>query len=543
MIIEGVSRERFISVIESLVLDAVICSNPKARAEQYTNIMDTARFLNIEQMTEETAQEIASREGCSELWELPESFEKSVELSEFPLSSLPPTLSEYLKEVSRTVQVAPDMCALPMLSALSLCVIGKARIQFPGTDHSEPLNLYTLTVAAPGQRKTSTLDKFTEPIKAYVRRYNAIHSADIKANQAERAAIQKQIDKEIGSKNFDITKIRELNEQLGSIEDLHELRMNVKDVTPEALAHEMLMQHERIGILDDEGSVFDVIGGLYSGGQANLGIFLEAYDGSPYSILRRTKEPITLDQPLLTMGLMAQPDHFTDIMSNKQFSGRGLIHRFLFSFPVSRVGQQTLSTGSINSNVSNQYIRLINRLLELPYPDSEEAAPLIVCDQTAAEALTTYFDYMQERMREDGIFENMVEWASKHFARCMRIAAILHLCEHSAKEELSEQTAINAIGIATWAENHALKALSGESSDTQDVKDAKYILSRVKKKGITELSKRELLRECKSFHTQDEIEPPLELLEDMKIIKRETRQTKGRPKEMIKFNPVILLSL
>ena len=352
MIIKDVSPEWFAIHISELVIDALIHQDPRERAQHFTNIMDTARALDLGEQAEEVAQAIAKREGEPELWELPEPFEKPVELTSFPVSTLPKALSEYLKEVTRTVQVFPEMCALPLLSTLSLCVQGKACIQFPGNDHTEPLNIYTLTVASPGQRKTSCFSCFTTAVDNYVKRYNAIHSVEIQNNKAERAVIEKQINKEICSKNPNMDHIKELNEKLNSMDRLNELRMNIKDITPEALAWEMFLQNERIGILDDEGGVFDILGGLYSGGQSNLSIFLEAYDGSPYSIIRRTKENITLYSPLLTIGLMTQPDYFEKIMNNKQFSGRGLIQRFLFAFPGSRTGQQKLTTGTIDHDMN-----------------------------------------------------------------------------------------------------------------------------------------------------------------------------------------------
>ncbi len=42
---------------------------------------------------------------------------------------------------------------------------------------------------------------------------------------------------------------------------------------------EIYRQGGKIGIIDDEGSVFDVLNGIYSSGQANINIFLKAYDG------------------------------------------------------------------------------------------------------------------------------------------------------------------------------------------------------------------------------------------------------------------------
>ncbi len=77
------------------------------------------------------------------------------------------------------------------------------------------------------------------------------------------------------------------------------------------------------------------------------------------------------------------------------------------------------------------------------------------------------------------MFENLKEWASKQFARALRIAGILHISVHSPTEILTGQTAMNS--IAMWAENHALNALSGSASEPQEVKNAKYILNKLKK--------------------------------------------------------------
>ena len=75
MIIKEVSPEWFTAHIADLVIDALIHQDPRERAQQFTNIMDTARSLDLAEQAEEAAQAIAQREGEPELWELPESFE------------------------------------------------------------------------------------------------------------------------------------------------------------------------------------------------------------------------------------------------------------------------------------------------------------------------------------------------------------------------------------------------------------------------------------------------------------------------------------
>lgn len=167
MIIEDITAENFPFRIESLVLDALIRQDLKERARMFTDIMDTARACGVAEQVEETAQLIAIQNNEPELWELPQSFEKEIALQPFPVSCLPNSLSDYLKTVCDFIQVAPEMGALPLLSTLSLCLQGKAVVQHPGGNHTENLNLYTLTVAQPGERKSGVFHAFTAPIFKY----------------------------------------------------------------------------------------------------------------------------------------------------------------------------------------------------------------------------------------------------------------------------------------------------------------------------------------------------------------------------------------
>ena len=112
----------------------------------------------------------------------------------------------------------------------------------------------------------------------------------------------------------------------------------------------------------------------------------------------------------------------------------------------------------------------------------------------------------------------MREWANKQLGRALKIAGIFHLCDHEPKEPLSGQTALNAVSAAMWAENQALKAFN-EIGGNEEEKSAKYVLNRIKKSGSLELSKREILRLCKRFKSAEELDEPLNILEDMGYIR------------------------
>ena len=511
---------------EALVTDRNGLTNNLHNLVRRAENFDRAEYFNQLKNKSESVE--------PEHWEQPESFDSLKKPAPFPMQSLTPLLREYLQAVSDYVQVVPEMAILPLLSVLSLCVQGKAVIKHTGNSHTEPLNLYTITVASPGERKSGSLKEFMRPVEEFQEHYNKIHAPEVEAYKTERAYLENKRAKALKT---DLQTAKAITKQLASLEKKHESVLNVSDATPEALAMEMYRQGGKIGIIDDEGSVFDVLSGIYSNGQANINIFLKAYDGANYTILRRTKENIELKKPLLTMGLMVQPEHFADAMNNRQFSGRGFIHRFLFSFPDSRAGHLKMTSPDVPTKLQKQYSDLINRLLRMP---STSDTPVIVCDKEAELLFSDYFSHLQEEIRDGGIFENLKEWASKQFGRALRIAGILHLCEHEPSERLTGQTAINSIAIATWAENHALNALSGSASEPTEIKNAKYILKKLKRSEKSTLSKHELLVLCRPLLTAD-CNEPLEILEDMNCIKIEVIRNgeRGKPKERIKINPLI----
>lgn len=534
----GMSKEEFAKYLPDLVLDATIRTG-KQRAVFFTNLMETARAYELEKEAEAIAGSVCLKHGVPELWELPKTFEKGQALPPFPLDALPQMLKDFVKAVSDHVQVYPEMAVLPLLSVLSLCVQGKAVICYPGNNHTEPLNLYTLTVAAPGERKSGCLRELMRPVQHYQERWNETHRSIIAQYRTEKAFLEQKKAEAMRGKNADMNKAKEYTQKLLELEQVSEMKLTVKDTTPEALAAELYLHGERMGIIDDEGSVFDVIAGIYSNGQSNLNIFLEAYDGSPYSISRATKEDIMLHEPLLTLGLMVQPSHFAEAMSNKQFSGRGFIHRFLFSFPQSRSGSLRFESPNIPIDLQKKYDDLICILLSIPQPDDP---PVIIHSQGSRLLFREYFDRLQESVQPGGKLEDIKEWTAKHLSRALRVAGIFHVAVHKEKaftKSIDVDTARSAIAVARWCEAQAAAALIG--SESEAVTEAKGIVEKLKRLGKSEVTRSELINSFRNMHAGD-LALVLELLESRKYIKINEIATgkKGRTKQIIKVNPLLL---
>ncbi|MBP5267832.1 MAG: DUF3987 domain-containing protein [Ruminococcus sp.] len=541
---EGISKETLTENLNELVYECIIRKGIE-RAGYYTDLMDTARSYGLETELERIAKAICLKQGEPDLWELPKPFEVSAQLPRLTERCLPPKLREYLKAVSEYVQVAPEMCVLPLLSVLSMCVQGKAVIRHPKNAHTEPLNIYTMTIAAPGERKSGCFKEFIRPVNEYQAQRNEALRLAVRDYKTQKTFLERQRDNAMKGQKADLKKAQEFDKQLAELKEVHELKLYIKDATPEALAGELAKQGERLAILDDEGTVFDVLAGVYSSGQVNINILLEAYDGSPYTISRKTSEDITLSNPLLAVGLMVQPAHYGEAMSNKQFSGRGFIHRFFFSFPEARAGHLNFQSPDIPLKLQKDYHDLVQSLLAIPYP--QETIPQIYHSPEAAILFEDYHDCLQRQMQQGERFENMKEWASKQFARALRVAGLFHLTEHSTdirqavQTPLSGETASTALELCRWSEAQAYHALSGEGTESETVRNAKMILDKLKKLKAENIPKGKLLSMKIGSLTSQESQEPLELLEELNYIRTIEQRSgqKGRPKETIYINPNI----
>lgn len=530
------AKDNFFMFAHAYIEQIFMKSDLRERAKAFTDIISKAKEFGLEAGTLEMAQNIAEEFGEPELWVLPERFDRKGAVQQFPVSSLPKTLADYLNAVCDFVQVDSAMVALPMLSVLSLCLQGKAIVAYPANAHTESINLYTLTIAPPGERKSGVFKALMRPVEEYQQRYNEIHRSAVEEYKSKRQFLERQKQAAMSGKNASLERVQELTKELCELEPVHEMRFTCSDTTPEALSAEMLKQGGCMAVMDDEGSVFDVISGMYSGGQGNINLFLKAYDGSPHTIFRRTSDNITLNSPYLTIGVMTQPQQFMQTMSNPQFSGRGLMQRFLFSFPEGRAGLQAYTSRNIPQNVQQSYDELITKLLRMPKNDPPVK---LIHNKESYNIFHDYHDLLQSKMCNGGIFENMKEYASKHFGKVLKIAGLLHLCEYTADEPINGQTALNAMSIGLWAENQALSAFDGGAGEDETTKNAKYIISRLKSSGSEIMTKRELKHLCRAIHDDAALDEAAELLEDMNYMRSERIETAGRPSVRYHISPFI----
>ena len=75
-------------------------------------------------------------------------------------------IRDYVKAVAAHSQTSEDMAAVIGVGVLAVCLQGKFMVQgTPGYD--EPLSLYTVVIAPPGERKSSVMRDMTRDLYDY----------------------------------------------------------------------------------------------------------------------------------------------------------------------------------------------------------------------------------------------------------------------------------------------------------------------------------------------------------------------------------------
>ena len=176
-------------------------------------------------------------------------------------------------------------------------------------DWVEPLNIYTVVILPPAERKSSVLSMMIRPVEEYEKEENSRRNAGIiesqmvlsrlekeKRSLVERASKGKATEEEVRAKATEIAKY----------EPVKPLRLFVDDVTSEKLTSVLVENKGRAAVVSAEGGIFDIISGLYSR-NVNIDVFLKGHSGDTIRVDRIGRASESIIHLALTMVLAVQP--------------------------------------------------------------------------------------------------------------------------------------------------------------------------------------------------------------------------------------------
>ncbi|MGV0790485.1 YfjI family protein [Mycolicibacterium sp. XJ1819] len=462
-----------------------------------------------------------------------------VELPPFPIDSMPAPIADMVRAVAEATQTDPAMAGTSALSALSACTGGHAEIEVrPGW--REPLNLYTATIAGPGERKSSVQLSMLRPIlnvEAALAEAGAgaLLEADtrkqIAVKDAERARAQASIADDKDKAIADAISAAQLAESI-TVPPIP--RLVADDVTPEA-AGSLLADHGgRLAIVSAEGGIFDMIAGRYSK-TINMDLWLKGHAGDPMKVDRKGRPPEYVPRPALTLGLMIQPQVLTAIASNAEFRGRGLLARFLYSAPVSMVGHRQIAPPPVSDDTKNAYGNVVEALARGLVGWSGDPAVLTLTDkaQVAVQAIETA---VEPTLAGNGELAALADWGAKYVGAVARIAGILHLAEHGPehgyRKAVTAETVLAAARIGDYFKASAINTFAEMGADPV-TRDARYLLDRVQAIGAAEVSLRDMQRAAQRLKTKQDVLAAVDRLVEhgylIPLDQEQDRAAGGRP--------------
>lgn len=469
-------------------------------------------------------------------WEMPVPFDE-ISTPDFPTESLPGTLASFVESIAESTQTPEEMAGILSLGVLATAFQSKFTVEIT-PDWKEPLCLYCVAVAPPGERKTAVISALTKPIYEYEAEQRGLEAVEIAQNQTERALLEKALEAAKnsatkGKGNFTEKRAEalELSAQLAQFKDMHPFRLLADDTTPEKLVDLMDMQGGCITVCSAEGGIFDSMAGRYEKG-ANFDVYLKGHSGDTIVVDRIGRRMNSIPNPRLTMLLTIQPEVLSGLMGNTTFRGRGLCGRFLYAMCKSKVGHREISPAPVLDRVRAEYRAFVRRILSSQWSGTIRLSP------EADKIRREYQGYIEKKLGDE--WECMRDWGGKVTGAMVRIAALMHAAEvhgNPAETPISLEVMAGATSIAEFLSAHAVAAYQIMGADGE-YENARYLWRRISSTGQDEMSKRDLFNICRGrFKRVEDMEPALQALVNMGYIREIEIATGGRPTKKLFVNP------
>jgi hypothetical protein len=483
-------------------------------------------------------------------------WEEPVLLDDFPVPAMKPVpgiIGIFSQAVSDATETPIELCQGLALAVVATAIHGRVEVLVkPG--YRESVNVWVNVALESGTRKSAVHAAATRPLLTWEAIQREEKESAIRQAESERRnqeARLKSLRLRYGkAKANELAEIKKeiLTLELSLVDVPVRPKVWVQDVTVEHLGTLMASHNERMSILSAEGGIFDLMAGRYSNGVPNLDLFLQSHSGDPIRVDRGSREPVFLERPALSMGLSTQPDVLRAMADGPGFRGRGLLARFLYSLPDSRLGNRSLETEPVSREVREQWEAVIHRLLNLKGGTDENGKEIPHIINLSGSAYHEWLEFsrvVEVELREGGRFEHIRDWAGKLPGAVARLAGLIH-CVKCPYQPWGEPVALDtmqtALELGGVFSSHALKVFSLMGCD-KSLDGARKVWRWIERSRITSFTKRDCYNSLKgSFPKVQDIEPVLDALEDRGYIAevKHPSAVRGRPSVAYHVNPILV---
>ena len=417
-----------------------------------------------------------------------------IDAVEYPLAALPPILADAIHAIVEIAQVPTSLADQSVLSAAALAAQGFINVTTI-TGRSAPVSLFFFTIAASGDRKSTSDELAIRPVKDREEQLGIAYEAAKHKHAIEDAAFKAATTKAKSKtgKRSDISAALEAvgKPPLAPVQPL----LTCDEPTAPGLQKLFAEAMPALGLFSDEGATF--LGGwsMQEEQQASTGGMLsKLWDGSPIKRIRAEKDNAVqiLYGRRLSVHLMVQPDIANSLLGNKAVRNQGLLSRILVAAPKSLKGTRFWKEPSSESHANlRKYHERLGRLLtmEFAYRDENSRAldvGLVPLQPAARARLIQFSDHCEKSLGANGIYGDISDFASKMTENAARLAAVISYFTGSVNlisEGLSERAVNAGIALVEFYASEAAR-LYGTPALDDDSNNADILIGWIRKRGL-----------------------------------------------------------
>ncbi len=458
-------------------------------------------------------------------------------VSQFPAETLPNVLQCWATEESIATQTPID---LPAMLCLSVCAAALAkRVEVSVNGHwREPVNIFSVCVLEPGNRKSAVFCDATRPLVEVerelveeagpaVQQYQVM-ARSLDARQKRAEAMAAKTDDPAERQQY-LDEAVALGTELGALAVVATPRLVCDDCTPERLGMLLAEHCGRMASMSAEGGVFEIMKGSYSkNGAPMIDVYLKGHSGDELRIDRVSRPPLYVRDPALTMALTVQHEVIRGLLEMPMLRGKGLLARFLYSVPESTLGTRIINPPGMITTTRDRYHDLVRTLSRIASDtdDSGQYRPhRLRLEPAALECLHSFMGELEPELGPAGKYAGIKDWASKLAGAVLRLAGVLHMNEHAYAlapwlVPIGEHTLDAAVKIGRYLTEHAIVAL-GMMAQSRDASDAEFIINWLVRREKGTCTKRDLYQGTKNrFQRVDDLDSPLSELSRRGMIRQ-----------------------
>jgi hypothetical protein len=378
---------------------------------------------------------------------------------EFPISALPITVRQFIREASASVGCPADYVGLSTLAAVS-AAIGDTRRIVIKRDWTEGAAIFGMIVGGAASKKTPAMNLALRPVRVRQMALKTEYERQKEEYEVSLARYKEALKDDLEARKPDKPTL---------------VRTYADDTTVERLAD--ILNENRRGVLIIKDELSGWLGAMNQYKQGGKGadrqFWLSVHTNQPVSVDRKSSdEPVIVARPFVSIVGGIQPEVLPDFGKDR---GDGLIDRFIPVYPKPQVGRWT--DDEISDHVREEYASTLGSLYKLRHAnDGEDPFPSKVAMTSEARGLfIAEYNRLHEELEAPGFPQRLrpawgkLEAYLARFALMIamtRIAELGNQGQSTVVERITREDMAGAIQLLAYFKNHVRRVYTGLYGDS-----------------------------------------------------------------------------